>query len=141
MTARRISLRLASGGGVVEAIKDANDSIMEAIGKNNEAVAKLKKSINYSKLVELVETVEISNNAVFEARTSQDMTGQRVTKIVKSVSYVEEKVTTLREIWGGHELDKLTLAVVEVTADENLLHGSQLKTGAISQDEIDKLFD
>ena len=128
-------------GGVVEAIKDANDSIMEAIEKNNEAVAKLKKSINYSKLVELVETVEISNNAVFEARTSQDMTGQRVTKIVKSVSYVEEKVTTLREIWGGHELDKLTLAVVEVTADENLLHGSQLKTDAISQDEIDKLFD
>ena len=54
---------------------------------------------------------------------------------------MEEKVTTLREIWGGHELDKLTLAVVEVTADENLLHGSPLKTDAISQDEIDKLFD
>ena len=128
-------------GGGVEAIKDASDSTMEAIEKINGAVAKLKKSINYSKLVELVETVEISNNAVFEARTSQDMTGQRVTKIVNSVSYVEVKVTTLREIWGRDELDNTTLAVVEVTADENLLHGSQLKTDAISQDEIDKLFD
>ena len=88
-----------------------------------------------------METVEISNNTVFEARISQDMTGQRVTKIVKSVSYVEEKVTTLREIWGGDELDNITLAVVEVTADENLLHGSQLKTDTISQDEIDKLLD
>jgi len=114
---------------------------MEAIEKINEAVAKLKKYINYSKLVELVETAEISNNTVFDARTSRDMTGQRVTKIVKLASYVEEKVTTLREIWGGDELDNLTLAVVEVTAVENLLHGSQLKTDATSQDEIDKLFD
>ena len=127
--------------GIVEATKDATDSIMETIEKNNEAVAKLKESIKNSKLIELLETIENSNNAVFEARAFRDITRQRVTKIVKSVSYVEERVTTLHEIWGGDELDKLTLAVVEVTADENLLHGSQLKTDAISQDEIDKLFD
>jgi len=35
---------------------------------------------------------------------------------------VEERVTTLREIWGGDELDKVKLAVVEMTADEKLLH-------------------
>jgi len=108
--------------GVVEATKDASDFIMEAIENNNEAVAKLKKSVKYSQLIELLETIENSNNAVFEARAFQDITGQRVTKIVKSVSYVEERVTTLREIEGGDELDKVKLAVVEMTADEKLLH-------------------
>ena len=73
-------------------------------------------------MIELLETIENSNNAVFEARAFQDITGQRVTKIVKSVSYVEERVTTLREIEGGDELDKVKLAVVEMTADEKLLH-------------------
>ena len=73
-------------------------------------------------MIELLETIENSNNAVFEARALQDITGQRVTKIVKSVSYVEERVTTLREIEGGDELDKVKLAVVEMIADEKLLH-------------------
>tara|TARA_B100000809_G_scaffold239990_1_gene261929 strand:- start:731 stop:1009 length:279 start_codon:yes stop_codon:yes gene_type:complete len=41
-------------GGVVEATKDASDPIMEAIEKNNEAVAKLNESIKISKLIELL---------------------------------------------------------------------------------------
>ena len=63
-----------------------------------------------------------------------------MTKIVKSVSYVEDRVTALREIWGDHELDKVELVVVEMTEDEKLLNGPQSKAQAISQDEIDKLF-
>ena len=54
--------------GIVETTKDASDSIMEAIEKNNEAVAKLKESIKKSKLIELLETIKNSNNAIFEAR-------------------------------------------------------------------------
>jgi len=126
--------------GVVEATREASDSIMEAIERNNEAVAKLKESIKDSELIGLLETIEDSNNAVFEACAFQDITGQRVTKIVKSVSYVEERVSALREIWGDHELDKVELVVVELTEDEKLLHGPQSKATAISQDEIDKLF-
>ncbi len=126
--------------GVVEATRDASDSIMEAIEKNNEAVAKLKESIKDSELIELLDNIENSNNAVFEACAFQDITGQRVTKIIKSVSYVEDRVNALREIWGDDELDRVELAVVELTEDEKLLHGPQPKAVAISQDEIDKLF-
>ncbi len=126
--------------GVLEATKDASDSIMEAIEKNNEAVAKLKESIEDSELIELLETIENSNSAVFEACAFQDITGQRVTRIVKSVSYVEDRVNALREIWGDDELAKVELAAVEMTENEKLLHGPQSKAEAISQDEIDKLF-
>jgi chemotaxis protein CheZ len=127
--------------GVIEATKDASDSIMEAIEKSNEAVSKLKEGIKDSDLFEALEEIENSNSAVFEACAFQDITGQRVTKIVKSVSYVEDRVTALREIWGDDELNKVELEIVELTEDEKLLHGPQSKAEAISQEEIDKLFD
>ena len=126
--------------GVVEATKDASDSIMEAIEKNNDAVARLKGSIKDAALIDVLEDIENNNNTVFEACAFQDITGQRVSKIVKSVSYVEERVTALREIWGDDELDKVERVVVELTEDEKLLNGPQSKANAISQDEIDKLF-
>ncbi len=126
--------------GVVEATQEASDSIMEAIEKNNEAVAKLKESIKDPELIELLVNIENCNNAVFEACAFQDITGQRVTKIVKSVSYVEDRVNALREIWGDDELDQVALDAEELTEDEKLLHGPQLKAKAISQDEIDRLF-
>lgn len=127
--------------GVVEATKDASDSIMEAVEKNNEAVVTLKKSLEDPELIGLLETIENGNNAVFEACAFQDITGQRVSKIVKSISYVEERVTALREIRGDDELEKVELSVVELTEDEKLLNGPQSKNAAISQDEIDALFD
>ena len=126
--------------GVVEATKEASDAIMEAVESNNEAVAKLKASIDDSALVELLDSIENGNNAVFEACAFQDITGQRVTKIVKSVSYVEDRVTALREIWGDDELDNVERVVEELTEDEKLLNGPQSKSEAISQEEIDKLF-
>ena len=108
--------------GVVEATKEASDAIMEAVESNNEAVAKLKASIDDSALVELLDSIENGNNAVFEACAFQDITGQRVTKIVKSVSYVEERVTALREIWGDDELDNVERVVEELTKDEDNEH-------------------
>ena len=126
--------------GVVEATKDASDAIMEAIEKNNEAVSRLKESIKDAELVDILDTIETGNNAVFEACAFQDITGQRVTKIVKSVTYVEERVTALREIWGDDELDKVERVVEELTDDEKLLNGPQSKADAITQEEIDKLF-
>lgn len=85
--------------------------------------------------------MENNNNAVFEACAFQEFTGQRATKIVKSISYVEKRVTALHEIWGDDELDKVERVVEELTEDEKLLNGTQSKAQAISQEEIDKLFD
>ena len=126
--------------GVIEATKDTSDAIMEAIEKNNEAVAKLKESLDDPELVGLVDAIENGNNAVFEACAFQNITGQRVTKIIKSVSYVEERVAALRDIWGNDALENVERVVEELTDDEKLLNSPQSKADAISQEEIDKLF-
>ena len=52
---------------------------------------------------------QISQNGadVFEACSFQDITGQRITKVVKSVTYVEDRVNALIEFWGKDEIDKI----------------------------------
>lgn len=127
---------------IVESTQDATDVIMDSLEKNGDVVGKLKEVITDEDQVALLNQVLDNNNAVFEACAFQDLTGQRVTKIIKSVTYVEDRVNTLMEIWGRKELDRIKIEPdVELTEDEIMLRGPQLKADAISQDEIDKLFD
>jgi chemotaxis protein CheZ len=41
---------------------------------------------------------------LFEACSFQDITGQRITKVVRSLTYVETRVNKLIEAWGRSEL-------------------------------------
>ncbi len=128
--------------GIVEATMDATEIIMDAVETNANAVHELHELITDEKQTALLEKILKNQNTVFEACAFQDLTGQRIAKIIKSVSYVEERVNALREIWGHEELDKVQIdAIDERTEDERLIHGPQIKSVAISQDEIDKLFD
>ena len=127
---------------IVESTKEATDVIMDSLEKNGDVVGKLQKLLTDQDQIALLSQILDNNNAVFEACAFQDLTGQRVTKIIKSVTYVEDRVNNLMEIWGRKELEKVKIeSNVDLTADEKLLHGPQLKADAISQDEIDKLFD
>ncbi len=80
---------------------------------------------------------------VMEACAFQDLTGQRVTKIVRSLDFVEDRVNALAEIWGRDEIETLSrkLWVEDESPDEVALEGPQLPGAAISQADIDKLFD
>ena len=127
---------------IVESTKEATDVIMDSLEKNGDVVGKLQKLLTDQDQIALLSQILDNNNAVFEACAFQDLTGQRVTKIIKSVTYVEDRVNNLMEIWGRKELEKVKIeSNVDLTADEKLLRGPQLKADAISQDEIDKLFD
>lgn len=128
---------------IVLATEKATDSIMAAMESNDEAVSELKKHITDADQVALLDKITNNANAVFEACSFQDITGQRVTKIAKSVTYVEKRVNALMDIWGKEELKKIEVkSEDEKTDDEQLLHGPQLdKEDSISQSEIDALFD
>ena len=128
--------------GVVEATQDASDRIMDAVENSNETADALRETLSDPAQIELLDKIVENNNVVFDACAFQDLTGQRVTKIVKSVSYVEERVTALRAIWGARELDSVELEVTDDrTEDEKLLNGPQAKSEALGQDDIDALFD
>ena len=41
--------------------------------------------------------------SIFEACNFQDITGQRISKVVGAMKFVEERVHHMMEIWGGME--------------------------------------
>jgi len=126
---------------IVTATEDATNTIMACMEKNDDAVAKLKESISDPGQVALLDQISANGADVFEACSFQDITGQRVTKVVKSVTYVEDRVNALIQIWGKDAIDNIEVKGEEKTEDEKLLAGPALEGEGITQDEIDKLFD
>lgn len=127
---------------IVKATEEATNTIMEAMERNEQLLDELKKKLQDPDQVALIDKIVENGNSVFEACSFQDITGQRVTKVVKSVTYIEDRVTALIDIWGKAALEEVEVKPDrEKTADEALLQGPQLHDEGISQADIDKLFD
>lgn len=75
---------------------------------------------------------------IYEACSFQDITGQRIKKVVGTMRTIEEKVGRLVSALGG-QASGSTADEDTRTGDERLLNGPQLPGNAISQDEIDRL--
>lgn len=81
---------------------------------------------------------------IFEACNFQDLTGQRITKVVGTLRFVEDRIMQMMDIWGGIEsfqdieLDQPDLP----EGDAALLNGPALDNDVdvASQDDIDALF-
>jgi chemotaxis protein CheZ len=81
---------------------------------------------------------------VFEACNFQDITGQRISKVVNTWKFIESHVEQMMEIWGGMGAfkDFIPDAPPERVGDAALLNGPKLAedAGHASQDDIDALF-
>ena len=127
---------------VVKATESATNAIMEAMESNGEAVALLREKIDDSEQLALLDKITENANSVFEACSFQDITGQRVGRVAKSIIYVEERVDSLKHLLGEEETAAVEVAPdPTVDADETLLNGPQLNGDGLSQDDIDSLFD
>ena len=125
---------------IVKATEAATETIMECMEESTALLQKLKDAD--SEQVAIIDELLNNTNKVIEACSFQDITGQRISKVVKSVTYVEDRVDALSEVWGRKELEKVVVKNhQEKTEDEKLLHGPQDPEKAISQAEIDALFD
>ncbi len=80
---------------------------------------------------------------VYEACSFQDITGQRITKVVTTLKTIEEKVHMLVGILSEKGTGEGGAGPVreEKTGDAALLNGPQLPSNAISQEDIDKLLE
>lgn len=78
---------------------------------------------------------------IFESCNFQDITGQRITKVVDTMKFIDERVHKMIEIWGADSLDGYEGEEGEAAPHGEALHGPALPEQRISQDEIDALFD
>ncbi len=80
---------------------------------------------------------------LFEASSFQDLTGQRLTKVLAVLNEVESRLASLAEIIGDEHVAEEEEAALdeqgEVVNEEALTHGPQLAGQGHSQDEIDAL--
>lgn len=78
---------------------------------------------------------------VYEACSFQDITGQRITKIVATLKSIELKVAQIIEVFGSDSGTPDAKANPRAAAPEvqSLLNGPQLPTAAMDQSDIDAL--
>jgi chemotaxis protein CheZ len=75
---------------------------------------------------------------IYEACSFQDITGQRITKVVGTRKTIEIKVAQIVATFGAGA-DKSDTDVVAVPTESDLLNGPQHPTVAMDQSDIDKL--
>ncbi len=127
---------------IVEATDGATNTIMEAMENNETVLNVLREQITDPTQIALLDQITSNGSNVFEACSFQDITGQRINKVVRSVTYVEERVNAIIEIWGKDQMDAVDVPVYqEKSADDELVSGPQLEGQGLSQADIDSLFD
>lgn len=93
-------------------------------------------------LVALSEEVAGDIINIFEACNFQDITGQRITKVVNTIRFIEQRILAIIEIWGREAFAELPLSEdASKDDDQRLMNGPQLPNQGISQDDINALFD
>jgi chemotaxis protein CheZ len=85
---------------------------------------------------------EIRNIAtrIYEACNFQDVTGQRITKVVRALKHIEVKIDALLSAFGdGVKAPAAAPGPAVPDDDRDLLHGPQLPKEANKQDDIDAI--
>ncbi|MEM6681006.1 MAG: protein phosphatase CheZ [Pseudomonadota bacterium] len=120
---------------IVEHTEQAASDIMDAADELQSVAADCEG--------ELTDRIQSVVTKIFEASTFQDITGQRITKVVKVIKFIEDKLDDLADAIGDMASDDGVVvtrdANVEVVGDDALLNGPQLEGDGNSQDDIDAL--
>ncbi len=81
---------------------------------------------------------------IFEACSFQDITGQRISKVIETLQFIESRIDRLVDTMGVSDGDAALSDEEQERQDrkdDQLLNGPQLDGEGTSQDDIDALFD
>jgi chemotaxis protein CheZ len=132
-------------GAVVGGTEEATQQILEAAESIDQAATALTKVNSPDQQKLLSEEIQERVVSIFEACNFQDLTGQRIKKVMNTMKFIENHITVMMDIWGGVDAIKAhappTVDLRE--GDARLLNGPKLENdvGHASQDDIDALFD
>ncbi len=76
---------------------------------------------------------------IYEACSFQDITGQRITKVVATLKTIEVKVAHIIAAFTDRRRNGEPESFPEAPLAEEMLHGPQLPANAMDQNDIDKL--
>ena len=127
-----------------EFIASATDELDAIVGATEAATNEIMDSAEHLESLTPMMDAQVAQRLteittrIFEACTFQDITGQRITKVVKMLKEIEGRVENLVKAFGTED-DAPTAKHKDTPSDENLLNGPQLPSNAADQAEIDRL--
>lgn len=132
---------------VVQATESATESILAAAECIDDVLNRLRNQATGDDDTSGISEIGEQVIKIFESCNFQDITGQRITKVVAAMKFVEERVDRMIENLGGDE--GIEAVISEMAEDpkmspddeSHLLEGPQLyEENKVSQDDIDKMF-
>ena len=115
---------------IVEHTAHATDAILESCELLDEVSATVSG--------EAAAKLQAATTKIYEACSFQDITGQRITKVVGTLKTIEAKVAHIVNAFGTADAG-VRVAPVHVASDADLLNGPQLPAHAMDQSDIDRL--
>lgn len=119
---------------IVKATEHASNTIMECaetlMGADSSDPAAYKALVDEKMLT------------IFEACSFQDITGQRIAKVVQTLQHIEERVARFAQVMKARDLDGFlsdSEREKHARAERLLLNGPQLDGAGIDQSEVDSL--
>ena len=128
---------------VVQQTETATNEIIGAAERIDDIAQELatqaKDAYQKEKLAEISELVL----KLYEACNFQDLTGQRITKVVTVLTFIEERVDRMIAAWSKSEIEAMPVPEPVAKVDSGLeLHGPSFgqDAGDVSQADIDAMF-
>lgn len=129
---------------IVSGTEGATETILAAAEDIDQMSSTLVAKLHDAADQGLADDIQQRVIMIFEACNFQDLTGQRITKVVNTLRFIEDRIVRMMEIWGGMEgfedIEPDMMAKPE--GDAALLNGPALAADLdrASQDDIDALF-
>lgn len=122
---------------IVKSTEDAAEAIMDAADAVGQIADELDDEVG-GRLAQI-------STDLFQASSFQDLTGQRITKVTRTLAHLEERLNALADAIGDDYVapdpeEKIERDDEGIVQDESdLLHGPQLEGEGNSQAEIDAI--
>ena len=132
-------------GAIVTGTEQATETILTAVEQIDDNAGDLAAAVRTNAQKDMAADIQDQVVKVFEACNFQDLTGQRIGKVIRAFSFIEQRVDQMMEIWGGIESFKgfEPEEIKDNGTGHHLLNGPSLvdDMDVANQDDIDALFD
>ena len=132
----RISTAANELDAIVQSTERASIEILGAAERVMEAATGIRAAGAPVAFCDILDN-EVMN--IFTACSFQDLTGQRTTKVVNALRYIEQRVLALIGLWGVDDVaqNDLPQGPVDARPDAHLLNGPS--DDGVGQDDIDRM--
>jgi chemotaxis regulatin CheY-phosphate phosphatase CheZ len=132
--------RIMAATGELDAIVTATERATSDILNSAENIlALVGRMPRTPETTPLCQELEVQATEILTTCSFQDITGQRTTKVVNTLHYLEKRVNSMIEIWGTDGVTALPVDddMVDKRPDAHLLNGPS--SNGVSQDDVDAL--